>query len=52
MTPRFFPFRGVNKKQLHESILSGIFQKHKDISNELNDLLSKILNTNPKKEYI
>ena len=52
MTPRFFPFRGVNKKQLHESILSGIFQKYKDISNELNDLLSKILNTNPKKEYL
>ena len=32
-----------------ESILSGIFPKHIDISNELTDLLSKILNTNPKK---
>ena len=49
MTTGFFPFRGVNETQLHESILNGIFPKPKDISNELNDLLTKILNTNPKK---
>ena len=49
MTTGFFPFRGVNETQLHESILSGVFPKHKDISNELCDLLSKILDTNPKK---
>jgi len=49
MTTGFFPFRGVNETQLHESILTGIFPKPKDISNELIDLLSKILNVNPKK---
>jgi non-specific serine/threonine protein kinase len=49
MTTGFFPFRGVNETQLHDSILTGIFPKPKDISNELNDLLSKILNINPKK---
>ena len=49
MTTGFFPFRGVNETQLHESILSGSFPKYKDISNELNDLLTKILNINPKK---
>ena len=49
MTTGFFPFRGVNETQLHESILSGDFPRPKDVSNELNDLLSKILNTNPKK---
>ncbi len=49
MTTGFFPFRGVNETQLHKSILNGIFPKPKDISNDLNDLLSKILNINPKK---
>ena len=49
MTTGFFPFRGVNETQLHESILTGIFPKPKDISDELVDLLSKILNINPKK---
>jgi len=49
MTTGFFPFRGVNETQLHENILTGIFPKPKDISNELSDLLSKILNVNPKK---
>ena len=49
MTTGFFPFRGVNETQLHENILSGVFPKYKDISNELNDLLTKILNINPKK---
>ena len=49
MTTGFFPFRGVNETQLHESIISGNFPKPKDVSNELNDLLSKILNINPKK---
>ena len=36
MTTGFFPFQGVNETQPHKSILSGIFPKHKDISNELN----------------
>ena len=49
MTTGFFPFRGVNETQLHKSILNGIFPKPKDISNDLNDLLSKILTINPKK---
>lgn len=34
---------------MHESILTGVFPKPKDISDELIDLLSKILNINPKK---
>ena len=49
MVTGFFPFRGINETQLHESILSGIYPKPKDISEELNDLLSRILNTNPNK---
>ena len=47
MVNGFFPFRGVNESQLHESILNGQYPKPKDVSNELNDLLSKILDINP-----
>ena len=42
MTTGFFPFRGVNETQLHQNILTGIFPKPKDISDELIDLLSKL----------
>ena len=49
MVTGFFPFRGINETQLHESILSGVYPKPKDNSEELNDLLSRILNTNPNK---
>ena len=49
MVTGIFPFRGINETQLHENILSGIYPKPKDISKELFDLLSQILNVNPNK---
>ena len=49
MITGFFPFRGVNETELHRNILSGVFPKLKDVSNELKDLLSKILEVNPNK---
>ena len=49
MITGFFPFRGINETQLHENILTGIYPKPKDISKELSDLLSKILNIFPNK---
>ena len=45
----FFPFRGINETQLHENILTGIYPKPNNISGELLDLLSKILDINPSK---
>jgi serine/threonine protein kinase len=49
MVTGFFPFRGINETQLHENILTGIYPKPNNISEELLDLLTKILNTNPTK---
>ena len=49
MITGFFPFRGVNESDLHRNILSGAFPKLKDVSNELKDLLNKILEVNPNK---
>ena len=49
MITGFFPFRGVNETELHKNILSGMFPKLKDVSNELKDLLNKILEVNPNK---
>ena len=49
MVTGFFPFRGINETQLHENILSGIYPKPKDLSEELLDLLNQILNINPDK---
>ena len=49
MITGFFPFRGVNETELHKNILSGVFPKLKDVSNELKDLLNKILEVNPNK---
>ena len=49
MITGFFPFRGVNETELHKNILSGAFPKLKDVSNELKDLLNKILEVNPNK---
>ena len=49
MVTGFFPFRGVNETELHRNILSGAFPKLKDVSNELKDLLNKILEINPNK---
>ena len=49
MVSGFFPFNGINESQLHRHILSGKFPKLQNISNELNDLINKILEINPKK---
>ena len=49
MITGFFPFRGVNQTELHRNILSGAFPKLKEASNELKDLLNKILEVNPNK---
>ena len=49
MVTGFFPFRGVNETELHKNILSGVFPKLKDASNELKDILNKILEVNPNK---
>ena len=48
MVTGFFPFRGVNETQLHENILSGLYPNPLDISEDLKDLLKRILNVNPK----
>ena len=49
MVSGFFPFAGNNENELHKNILSGKFPKIKNISKELNDLINKILELNPKK---
>ena len=49
MITGFFPFRGISETQLHENILKGVYPKPINISNELSDLLSKILNIFPNK---
>ena len=49
MVSGFFPFTGINESQLHKNILSGKFPKIQNISNNLNDLISKILEVDPKK---
>ena len=49
MVSGFFPFTGINESQLHKNILSGKFPKLKNISNNLNDLINKILEKDPNK---
>ena len=49
MITRFFPFCGINETDLNRNILSGTFQKLKDLFPELKDLLNKILEVNPRK---
>ena len=49
MITGFFPFRGINEKELHESILSGKYPKIKDMSSDLKNLLDKLLEINPDK---
>ena len=49
MVSGFFPFTGINESQLHRHILSGKFPKIQNISNDLSDLINKILELNPKK---
>ena len=43
------PFKGVNLKELHTSIISGNYQPINDISNEASHLLKNILEIDPKK---
>jgi serine/threonine protein kinase len=45
----FFPFRGNNETELRKSIVSGNFPKLIDISENLKDLLDKLLEINPEK---
>ena len=49
MVSGFFPFAGINETQLHENILNGTFHRINNVSNELMDLINKILEFNPKK---
>ena len=49
MISGFFPFTGINENQLHRHILSGKFPKLQNISNNLKDLINKILEINPQK---
>jgi non-specific serine/threonine protein kinase len=49
MVSGFFPFTGINESSLHRHILSGKFPKIQNISNNLADLLNKILELNPRK---
>ena len=45
----FFPFRGSNETELRKNIISGKFPKLNDISENLKDLLDKMLEINPDK---
>ena len=45
----FFPFRGSNETELRKNIISGKFPKLNDISDNLKDLLDKMLEINPDK---
>ena len=45
----FFPFRGINETELRKNILGGNYPKLKDLSDDLKDLISKMLEINPDK---
>ena len=45
----FFPFRGVNEAELRKNILEGNYPQLFDISENLKDLINKMLEINPKK---
>jgi len=49
MSTGIFPFNGYNEHQLNKNILSGKFNKMNNVSNELIDLINKILELNPNK---
>ena len=49
MITGFFPFRGINERELNESILSGNYPKIKDIPEELRNLMDRLLEINPDK---
>ena len=52
MITGIFPFNGYNEIQLNNNILSGKFNKVNNVSNELMDLINKILELNPNKRII
>ena len=45
----FLPFEDKNTEKLYKKILSGVFETPIFLSKEAKDLLSKILNVDPKK---
>ena len=45
----FFPFRGTNENELRKNIIEGNYPKLIDISDNLKDLLNKMLEINPNK---
>ncbi|CAG9316543.1 unnamed protein product [Blepharisma stoltei] len=47
----YLPFEDPNTSQLYKKIISGEFKMPKYISEEAKDLLSKIINVNPKERY-
>lgn len=47
-----FPFRGTNENELRKNIIEGNYPKLIDISDNLKDLLNKMLEINPNKEYL
>ena len=48
MLSGFQPFKGNDISEIQKAITSGDFEKIEDISDEANDLISKMLNINPK----
>ena len=49
MVSGFFPFRGINENDLRKSIIKGNYPELNDISENLKDLLNKLLEINPDK---
>ena len=45
----FFPFRGINEAELRKNILRGNYPELFDISDNLKDLINKMLEINPEK---
>jgi serine/threonine protein kinase len=49
MLSGYQPFKGNDISEIQKSIMNGEFEKIKDVSNEANDLINKMLEINPKK---
>ena len=49
MVSGFFPFRGINETELRKNIISGNYPELNDVSENLKDLLNKLLEVNPDK---
>ena len=45
----FFPFRGINEAELRKNILGGKYPELFDVSDNLKDLINKMLEINPEK---